>query len=285
MTMIDEAREALLWNRFLSVGWRDNHQARTIFAMLLDAARHGAGGVVLDAGAGRQRYRPLFEETSLYLAQEHPMALALKGMPAGAYDMLVPVDECIPLREECVDVVISTVVLEHLRYPERFFAEAFRVLKPGGRLYVQAPLNYPEQEQPHDYQRPTRYGLRRWYEDTGFVDVAVVADSSDSVSASSFLLPALKADLEATGRAAEWEALRPELEVLVARVWDLTDDAVHAGSTYPVGWCSSGAKPGVASVVERRCPDPGTVGAFTATLERLARARVARETAAQASPS
>jgi len=39
-----------------------------------------------------------------------------------------------PLEDETVDVCVSDWVLEHVEDPDQFFAEAYRVLKPGGYL-------------------------------------------------------------------------------------------------------------------------------------------------------
>lgn len=45
-----------------------------------------------------------------------------------------------PLPAEHFDAVVLTEVLEHLReYPSRSLAEAFRILRPGGRLYLTTP--------------------------------------------------------------------------------------------------------------------------------------------------
>ena len=55
-------------------------------------------------------------------------------------DSAVVGDICrLPLEDECVDIVASKYVLEHLRYPGVFIQEASRVLKPGGRLVVLTP--------------------------------------------------------------------------------------------------------------------------------------------------
>ena len=108
-----------------------------------DAAEHAKGGVVLDAGAGHQRYRPFFDD-AIYVAQEHPIA-GRQHKKIAEYDILSDVKR-IPLQEGCVDLVLSTSSLEHMEFPERFFTESFRVLRPGGALYVNVPFAYLEHE-------------------------------------------------------------------------------------------------------------------------------------------
>jgi ubiquinone/menaquinone biosynthesis C-methylase UbiE len=44
--------------------------------------------------------------------------------------------ESIPLGDESVDTVVSAEMIYYLDRPERFLAEAFRVLRPGGRLLL-----------------------------------------------------------------------------------------------------------------------------------------------------
>src|SRR5690606_11049538 len=71
-----------------------------------------------------------------------------------------------------------TSALEHYEHPEEFFRESFRVLKPGGKLFIHVPFAFPEHEVPFDFQRPTRYGLKRWFDAVGFEGVHVEPTSS-----------------------------------------------------------------------------------------------------------
>jgi len=66
----------------------------------------------------------------------------------------------IPLASNSVDGVVMQAVLEHLRNPEMAIAEAERVLRPGGSLYVEMPFLQGFHADPHDYQRYTIEGLR-----------------------------------------------------------------------------------------------------------------------------
>lgn len=44
--------------------------------------------------------------------------------------------EKLPFQDEKFDIIMSVAVLEHVRNPKRYLAEAYRVLKPGGFLYL-----------------------------------------------------------------------------------------------------------------------------------------------------
>jgi len=161
----------------LKWGWFRQFESKLTFAFLLDAAKFCENGVILDAGAGHQRYKPFFSR-SIYLSQEHHAGIKIKGMKNIEYDLIYPLDKKIPLKDKCLDAVLSTSVIEHLQYPDKFCAEANRVLKPGGKLFINVPFVNFEHEIPYDYNRLTRYGLKRMLKDAGFANISVVPTSS-----------------------------------------------------------------------------------------------------------
>ncbi len=111
--MLDDLRAELL-GYFLKLGWVEDHNGTLIFDFLTKAFDFAATGVVLDAGAGQQRYAPFFRR-SLYLAQEHPIAGVInKGIKE--FDILSDVS-CIPLVDDSIDMVLSTSSLEHYEDP------------------------------------------------------------------------------------------------------------------------------------------------------------------------
>jgi SAM-dependent methyltransferase len=64
--------------------------------------------------------------------------------------------------------VLLTQVLEHIPEPATVLAELHRVLKPGGTLWLTAPLFYAEHEKPYDFFRYTQFGLRHLLGGAGF---------------------------------------------------------------------------------------------------------------------
>jgi SAM-dependent methyltransferase len=122
-----------------------------------------AGQLVLDAGAGRAPYRDLFAHARYETAD----FLAVKGKKYVAPDYVCDLVE-IPVEDARFDHVLLTQVLEHIPEPPRVVAELHRVLKPGGTLWLTAPLFYAEHERPYDFFRYTQFGLRRLLESAGF---------------------------------------------------------------------------------------------------------------------
>jgi len=128
------------------------------------ASQTGDGEIVLDAGAGEARSRKYFSR-GRYLALDRG-----HGDASWDYSNLdVRGDlEDMPLRSGSVDRIICIVVLEHTRDPKRVLGEFARIMKPGARLHLVVPFLWEEHQQPYDYHRFTRYGIRLAFESLPF---------------------------------------------------------------------------------------------------------------------
>ncbi|MBN1128717.1 MAG: class I SAM-dependent methyltransferase [Chitinispirillaceae bacterium] len=60
------------------------------------------------------------------------------------------------------DAIACNAILEHIDDPPKAIGELFRVLRPGGRIWVEVPLNQPYHPSPQDFWRVTPEGLRQW---------------------------------------------------------------------------------------------------------------------------
>ncbi len=122
---------------------------------------------VLDAGAGELPYKRHFREHR-YVGVD----LAV-GDPEWNYSRLDAVADlnALPFGSATFDAALNIVTLEHLKDPQRALSEIARVLKPGGRLLLVAPLEWEEHQQPHDFFRYTRFGLQLLLERAGFAIV------------------------------------------------------------------------------------------------------------------
>jgi len=127
-----------------------------------------SGASVLDVGCGAQPYRPLVEDAGFaYEGVDWPSSIHATG--TNAETVRHNLAQCPwPFADASFDAIVCTEVLEHIPDPAAFLNEAGRILKPGGKMVLTAPLLWPEHEAPHDYHRFTRYALKAAFETAGF---------------------------------------------------------------------------------------------------------------------
>jgi SAM-dependent methyltransferase len=126
----------------------------------MQAAAVPAGSRVLDVGAGKGRYRSLFAHCD-YKAQD----FAQEPSTIGQYTALDYESDitAIPVADGSFDVILCTEVLEHVPEPIQAVQEMARILKPGGKLLLTAPLGaFLHQEPYHFYGGYTPHWYRRF---------------------------------------------------------------------------------------------------------------------------
>lgn len=65
----------------------------------------------------------------------------------------------LPFRDNVIDFVYSSAVLEHVRNPLKVGEEIFRVLKPGGRVYANSAFMQPVHSEGQHFFNATPYGI------------------------------------------------------------------------------------------------------------------------------
>lgn len=71
----------------------------------------------------------------------------------------------LPIKNNSVDLVVITAVLEHVKQPYQVVSEIHRVLKKGGKVYVEVPFLQAFHADPMDFQRYTLNGLINLFRD------------------------------------------------------------------------------------------------------------------------
>lgn len=136
------------------------------------------GAKVLDVGAGSAPYRALFAHCD-YQTQDFAQ---LKGeqLRHGQYARIDFVSQAhaVPVPDGSFDVIVCTEVIEHVPDPMAVVREFGRILAPGGRLILTAPLGSGIHQEPHHfYGGYTPYWYRRFLAEAGFGAIEVTANA------------------------------------------------------------------------------------------------------------
>ena len=121
---------------------------------------------VADLGCGMNRYR-------------QPVLL-VDGAAYPHLDLVCRLEH-LPIRNNCLDGLISVAVLEHVPNPQEHVAQMHRVLKPGGRLLCYVPFLQGYHASPDDFHRWTTSGLRELFGQFEILQVRVGAGPTSAL--------------------------------------------------------------------------------------------------------
>jgi 2-polyprenyl-3-methyl-5-hydroxy-6-metoxy-1,4-benzoquinol methylase len=127
-----------------------------------DALDKYANKRLLDLGCGNKPYKEWYA----------PLTESSVGCDAVQSSESVVDDICLaselPYENGSFETVFSTQVLEHVFEQQQMINEAARVLKPGGHLILSVPFTWELHEEPYDFFRVTKHGLKEMFEKSGF---------------------------------------------------------------------------------------------------------------------
>jgi SAM-dependent methyltransferase len=106
------------------------------------------------------------------------MCLDIRRRPGAA---IVGDAHWLPFADECLDMILSTEVLEHTLEPQRIVDEIRRVLRPGGRVLLTTRFIFPLHDVPGDYYRFTNYALSHLFRGWSSVQVDAEATTLETV--------------------------------------------------------------------------------------------------------
>lgn len=129
------------------------------------ASQVPAGAIMLDAGAGQCPHRKLFKharyESSDFIQNTD-----------NSIDYVCDIQK-MTCPTERYDAALCIQVIDDLPEPQRAIDELYRVLKPGGSLFLTAPLSGRVHNEPYHFFHFSRNGLEAMFRKAGFDIVAI----------------------------------------------------------------------------------------------------------------
>ena len=127
-----------------------------------------ARGKILDVGCGNKPYETLFNTT-----KEKYVGCDVVQSSENKVDVISKATE-IAFESNSFDTVFSTQVMEHVDNSDLMMSECNRVLKPGGIFILSVPLCWELHEEPYDFFRFTKYGLKELCDRNNFEVIEIV---------------------------------------------------------------------------------------------------------------
>ncbi|MFH1170783.1 MAG: class I SAM-dependent methyltransferase [Candidatus Vogelbacteria bacterium] len=129
--------------------------------------------IVLDIGGGDRFQKWLGEYQNLFKDCDYKTMDYDNNLGA---DVIGDIHN-IPMRNESVDAIICSSVLEHVENPIQAVTEMKRILKPGGKIFVYVPSIYPYHARKGSYPDYWRFfddTLSFLFKDFSFMEIAKV---------------------------------------------------------------------------------------------------------------
>ncbi len=216
--------------------WYFSPAAFSQYQVTLDLIRRYARGRLIDLGCGDMPFRGLVQDRlEAYDSLDVAPRSAEVTYQGDIQDMRM-------IAAEAYDTALCIEVLEHVPDPFQAAREIWRILTPGGHAIVSVPHLSRLHDEPHDYYRFTRHGLRRVLEQAGFQ----VIDLRQRGGLFSFLGHQVSTVLLTAGwgvpvvRSILWWCNR--WLVIGLSVW--LDGLAEAGGLFPMGYSVAAVKPG-----------------------------------------
>ncbi len=88
----------------------------------------------------------------------------------------------LPIKDKIVETIVCTGVLEHVSDPHEAMEEIYRVLKFGGRVFLEIPFMQTVHASPTDFYRWTPDGIRQLMRTFNVIEFHVVAGPASALA-------------------------------------------------------------------------------------------------------
>jgi SAM-dependent methyltransferase len=147
--------------------WQSHRSRGRAAQFLLREESRAPGGLRLNIGSASRRYS--VPTVNIDLAAD-----AEVDIQADAVDL--------PFKNNTVDSVVCTGVLEHVIDPGQAVREIFRVLKSGGGAFFEVPFMQTRHAAPGDFSRWTPEGIRQLLQEFQIVELHVAAGPASALA-------------------------------------------------------------------------------------------------------
>lgn len=147
--------------------WQSHRSRGRVAQFLLREEVRARGGLRLNIGSASRRYS--IPTVNIDLAAD-----AEVDIQADAVDL--------PFKNNTVDSVVCTGVLEHVIDPGQAVREIFRVLKLGGGAFFEVPFMQTRHAAPGDFSRWTPEGIRQLLREFQIVELHVAAGPASALA-------------------------------------------------------------------------------------------------------
>lgn len=144
-----------------------------------------ATGNLLDIGCGNKPYSSLFTHRI-----EKYIGCDIIQSSRNTVDVLCPANE-LAFDDASFDTAFSTQVLEHVADHQGMIKETYRILKKGGYAIFTVPFAWELHEEPYDFYRFSKYGLKDLFEKHGFEIITIKSNGGKWASVLQLWLNAL----------------------------------------------------------------------------------------------
>jgi len=147
--------------------WQSHRSRDRVSEFLVQEESRVPGGLRVNIGSASRRYS--IPTVNLDLAAS--VEVDIQADAAG-----------LPFKDNTVESVVCTGVLEHVKNSHQAVGEMNRILKPGGRLFLEVAFMQTQHASPLDYYRWTSDGLRQLLCPFQILKVHVVAGPASALA-------------------------------------------------------------------------------------------------------
>lgn len=151
-----------------------NHQHYIVMHYLIRDLKFAidkyAKGDLVDIGCGNKPYEFLYKKNT-----KSNIGCDIVQSSENKVDVICEATN-LDLQNNSVDTVFSTQVIEHVGNPQKMVQESFRVLRDDGYAIFSMPFCWELHEEPYDFFRYSKYGVKELFTKAGFEIIEIKAN-------------------------------------------------------------------------------------------------------------